>query len=89
MTKRDFEIIASVLADAESFIIAAESHTSRSRESILGMKQMHENIRKNFLRTLKRDHPRFNEGTFDVAARPVHHYRLKNEILKSLGMDES
>lgn len=89
MTRKDFEIIASVLADAESFIIAAESHTSRSRESILGMKQLQENILKNFIRTLKRDHPRFNEGIFDVAARPVHHYRLKKEILGSLGMEEN
>ena len=89
MTKKDFEVIASILADAESFIIACESHTSRDREQILGMKYAFENIRKNFIRTLGQNHPRFNEGAFDVASRPVHHYRLKSEILKSLGMDNS
>ena len=77
MTKKDFEVIASVLADCESFIIAAEGHTSRSRDEILGMKTAFDNVRKNFTRTLKRNHPRFDEDRFDVASRPVHHYRIQ------------
>jgi hypothetical protein len=84
MTKKDFEVIASVLADAENLVTryANDPDAELDPGTLLGY------MVGQFSAVLKLQNPRFNVGTFDLAARPIFHERVKREILKDLGLKE-
>jgi hypothetical protein len=75
MTKRDFEFIASILADGETLIAENENITATELRNFLRAK---------FENQLAATHPRFNRGRFEVAASPIAAKELKDRILGSL-----
>jgi hypothetical protein len=77
MTKRDFEMVASVLAEIETRL---ESGTSSMLTPWDVLNQTAETFRIEF----GKSHPRFNAARFDIAAMPIKHAKLKAAILAKL-----
>jgi len=76
MTQRDFEFIASILAEAETMI--HEAHGD------IGADRIRNFIRQRFEDELAKRHPRFDRGRFDVAASPIANAELRQRIIDSL-----
>lgn len=77
MTKRDFEFIASVLAEIETRV---ESETSSMRTPWDVINQTAETFRIE----LRKSHPRFNAARFQTAAMPIAAARKRAAIQAKL-----
>lgn len=84
MTKRDFEMIAGILADAESRIETDADCSKFSDEQTHYASEILDMVIENFIRHIEPKHPRFNAGLFKSASRPIRAYRLKQAILAKL-----
>lgn len=89
MTKRDFELVASILADLESEVSEIETRFGSDSTETESAKAVFNRAYDLFESAFSERYPRFDSGRFDKAARPIKSARLKNEILKKLGMDDS
>lgn len=84
MTKQDFELIASILADAESKIENDIGCTELTREQTAYGMEILNSIVANFAGQLEDQYPRFKPELFTMRAFPIHNYRLKQRILDKL-----
>ena len=81
MTKRDFEMIASVLATLETEIVDSPRHADYFA--------MLETVTEHLSQAFKRSHPRFNEGRFLAASLPLKSHALKVSILAKIAEGEN
>src|SRR5262245_20752213 len=83
MTKRDFETIAAVLADQETRIEHrfVQLKDAQVRDAELGVL---DSTISDFATRLKKSHPRFAEGTFRVACRPIQAAEARARVKASL-----
>jgi hypothetical protein len=84
MTKRDFELIASVLATVESEIEEMPEMTAIEKYQKISAMREHARITIALATEIKKHHPRFKPGTFEAYARPIYSARVKKEILNRL-----
>ena len=78
MTKRDFEMIAAVLAEIES---EAWEHHEQARDIELATLRI---VASRLASRFKQANPRFDSARFDIASMPIRAARLKAEILAKL-----
>ena len=83
MTKRDFELIATVLAQCESEILEIpDSSGGHDRETSYATLQF---VVTKLTARLAETHPRFNRAKFETWSLPVKHAKLRDDILRKLG----
>jgi hypothetical protein len=79
MTRKDFQLIASVLAKVESWL--AEPTCSAS---VSGPESVLDFTTRAFMLKLRETNPRFDAARFEAAAMPLHSERLRQSIIDKL-----